>query len=129
MSAGQGEQVEELRNLIAKATDSNLTDDGRYFHDTCDDLTKCYHGDTGEYQCEADGKLVEWLWNHRNEIADLYEARHRSADSELVEALAAVQDGFCKAYCTWAALDDHPIEHHPDCARARQALSRAGETT
>lgn len=65
----------ELRVLIGRATASDLTDDGRYFADTFDDLTRCRHEEIGEYQHRHDGPLVEWLWNRRDEIAALYEAR------------------------------------------------------
>lgn len=60
--------VAELARLIELADESDLTDGGRYFEDTCDDLTKCYHGDTGEYRHKADGELIELLWNNRHTI-------------------------------------------------------------
>lgn len=50
-----------LANL--RPTDDDLTDDGRYFHDSCCDLTQCGHGDTGEYSNRDDGKLIQFLWN------------------------------------------------------------------
>lgn len=87
---------DELRALIAKATDDDLSDDGRYFHDSCDDLTKCGHGDTGEYQHSADGKLVEWLWNHRHDIAkglnelDIQLARIGELEAALGELIVAI---------------------------------------
>ncbi|NIJ34305.1 hypothetical protein [Sphingomonas oligoaromativorans] len=59
-----------LEGLIAKATQEDLTDDGRYFADSFADLTKCHHQEIGEYQHRADGKLIEWLWNQRHSIAD-----------------------------------------------------------
>jgi hypothetical protein len=68
-------KAEELKGLIAKATNSDLSDGGRYFYDSCSDLCQCGHGDTGEYLHRADGKLIEWLWNHRHEIAKALEAR------------------------------------------------------
>lgn len=58
----------ELDTLIAKATQESLTDGGRYFQESCDDLTRCRHEEIGEYQNSADGELIEWLWNHRRDI-------------------------------------------------------------
>jgi hypothetical protein len=63
-----------LATLIGKATDSDLADGGRYFSDTNNDLCKCGHGDTGEYQNPNDGKLIEWLWNNRNRIFNFLES-------------------------------------------------------
>ncbi|BBC99130.1 hypothetical protein [Sphingobium sp. YG1] len=61
-------KAEELRTLIAQATDSDLADGGRYFVETCHDLTRCRHGEIGEYLDGSDGDLIEWLWNNRHEI-------------------------------------------------------------
>ncbi len=61
-----------LRELIAKATQEELADGGRYFAGTCDDLTRCRHEEIGEYQHSADGELIEWLWNRRHAIADMF---------------------------------------------------------
>lgn len=58
----------ELEALIAKATDENLSDGGRYFADSCTDLTQCRHSEIGEYGHASDGELIEWLWNHRRMI-------------------------------------------------------------
>jgi len=79
MTAASNEVVAgELRELIAKATDEDLADGGRYFSQSCDDLTQCRHDEIGEYQRSADGDLIEWLWNRRKEIVSLYEARAHS---------------------------------------------------
>lgn len=74
MAALMEEAAGELRSLIAKATAEDLSDGGRYFAETYDDLTRCRHEEIGEYQHATDGELIEWLWNRRNEIADLYAA-------------------------------------------------------
>lgn len=58
----------ELAALTAKATDDYLTDDGRYFLESLHDLSRCRHGETGEYCDSDDGRLIEWLWNHRQQI-------------------------------------------------------------
>ena len=60
-----------LAELIDKATDEDLTDNGRYFDESYRDLTQCGHGDTGEYWHSPDGKLVEFLWNNRHAILAL----------------------------------------------------------
>lgn len=52
-----------LEELAPKVTDENLTDNGRYFSEFCQNLTSCNHGDTGEFGNKADGKLIELLWN------------------------------------------------------------------
>jgi hypothetical protein len=57
-----------LETLFERSTDEDLTDGGRYFADSLWDLTKCGHGDTGEYQHPSDGELVEFLWNNRHAI-------------------------------------------------------------
>ena len=62
---------EQLTALIGKATQEDLTDDGRYFADSLSDLTRCRHGEIGEYENRHDGPLVEWLWNHRSAILAL----------------------------------------------------------
>lgn len=74
MAALMEDAAGELRSLIAKATAEDLSDGGRYFAETYDDLTRCRHEEIGEYQHATDGELIEWLWNRRNEIADLYAA-------------------------------------------------------
>lgn len=70
-----------LDTAIAKATDSDLTDGGRYFAETCQDLTRCRHGETGEYIDGHDGDLVELLWNNRKAILQLLEDDWRPIDS------------------------------------------------
>jgi hypothetical protein len=40
-------RAEELRALIAKATNERLSDGGRYFAESCDDLTRCRHEEIG----------------------------------------------------------------------------------
>jgi len=72
---GEGRVVADLRRLIDDATDEQLADGGRYFAESCDDLTQCRHSEVGEYQRSADGDLVEWLWNRRHEILALYVAQ------------------------------------------------------
>jgi len=84
-------KAEELRALIAQATDSDLADGGRYFAETCHDLTRCRHGEIGEYQDGSDGDLIEWLWNNRRRIL------------ELAEACAGIEDDFMSSE-----------KHHPD---------------
>ena len=69
-------EATKLRELIAKATDSDLSDGGRYFAETCNDLTNCRHGETGEYQDGHDGDLVEYLWNNRSLIAAALEGAY-----------------------------------------------------
>jgi len=69
-------EATKLRELIAKATDSDLSDGGRYFAETCNDLTNCRHGDTGEYQDGHDGELVEYLWNNRSLVAAALEGAY-----------------------------------------------------
>jgi hypothetical protein len=56
--------ADELEALAAKATAGDLHDGGRWFAETCSDLTQCHHGDTGEYGNRHDGKLIEKLWNN-----------------------------------------------------------------
>lgn len=58
----------QLKALIVAATDDDLMDRGAYFSESCNDLTRCYHGDTGRYCDPEDGKLVEFLWNNRRVI-------------------------------------------------------------
>lgn len=72
--------ADELRALIAKATNEQLSDGGRYFAESCDDLTRCRHEEIGEYQNAADGELIEWLWNRRSEIADLYATQREGGE-------------------------------------------------
>lgn len=72
----------ELEALIAKASDMNLADGGRYFYETCHNFTECDHGDCGEYtEGKNDGKLVEFLWNNRNTILA---ALNQSGSDELI---------------------------------------------
>lgn len=72
-------EAAELERLIAQATDSDLVEDGRYFHETCRDLTSCYHGDTGNFGDPADAKLVVFLWNNRRRILASLAAPERDA--------------------------------------------------
>lgn len=68
------QRMAEIDALLEKATDENLSDGGRYFDESFDDLTRCRHEEVGEYQNRHDGALVEWLWNHRLEIRQMYAA-------------------------------------------------------
>jgi hypothetical protein len=88
-----------LRALIAKATQEDLTDDGRYFAETYADLTRCRHQEIGEYEHSPDGKLVEWLWNKRQVIADLL------ATAEAVNG-AGEREGAYVAGPIWAEPED-----------------------
>jgi hypothetical protein len=75
LDSGAVREAEELRVLIDKATNEDLADDGRYFAESCDDLTRCRHEEIGEYQNTADGALIEWLWNRRRKILSLLAAQ------------------------------------------------------
>jgi hypothetical protein len=75
------QEADELEALIGKATEYDLADDGRYFSETCNDLTSCHHGETGEYNDQHDGRLVEFLWNHRHHYLSLLRAAALSAPS------------------------------------------------
>ncbi len=102
--------TDALIELLGKATDSDLSDGGRYFSETCNDLTRCGHGDTGEYQHSPDGKLVEWLWNNRHAIvandreviALRAEIARRDADVRLamqaLQAFGETEEGVNTAY-------------------------------
>ncbi len=98
--------ADELAALIAKATDSDLSDGGRYFRETCTDLTRCNHGDTGEYVELADGKLVEWLWNHRATILAALSPVAPAGASDVREALARTMAE--SVDLDWTALPDDP---------------------
>lgn len=110
-------QSPDLRNLLVKATDEDLTDGGRYFDETYTDLTRCRHEEIGEYQNRHDGLLIEWLWNHRHQIADQgeqLEALQKERD-EAREALAScrnflrtapLESGVC---CCGSPVDSHGI--------------------
>lgn len=63
--------IEQLAALAEKATKEELRDGGRYFAESYMDLTRCNHGETGEYVHRADGELIELLWNHRHAILAL----------------------------------------------------------
>lgn len=77
--------IEQLSAAIEKADQSDLMDGGRYFADHLCDLTRCRHGETGEYLREADGQLVELLWNNRHTF--LNTLRHVAPVVEAAEAL------------------------------------------
>ena len=73
------QDADELEALIDKATDCDLADEGRYFSETCNDLTSCRHGETGKYNDQHDGPLVEFLWNHRHHYLSLLRSASLSA--------------------------------------------------
>lgn len=81
------ELIKQLAAAIEKADQSDLMDGGRYFVEHLTDLTRCRHGETGEYLREADGQLVELLWNNRHTF--LNTLRHVAP---LVEAARAYQN-------------------------------------
>jgi len=85
-------QGDELRDLIAKATQEDLSDGGRYFRETYTDLTRCRHEEIGEYQHRHNGPLIEWLWNHRAEIADMYDARLSSTPASAVPDASGLRE-------------------------------------
>jgi len=80
LSNGQGGAVsplpalldasDKLENLMAAASDEDLTDGGRYFEGSCCDLTQCHHSETGNYVHRPDGELIEFLWNNRRNILE-----------------------------------------------------------
>ena len=58
------EALRALESLRTEVTDEDLHESGRYFHDNSfRDLTRCSHGDTGNYSEDADGKAIALLWN------------------------------------------------------------------
>ena len=60
----QTDLIVELESLRDKVTDEDLNESGRYFHDrSYGDLTRCNHGDTGEFLNDADGQAIAILWN------------------------------------------------------------------
>lgn len=83
------ERAAELRELISKATQEDLADGGRYFADSLQDLTRCRHSEIGEYQDGHDGELIEWLWNRRGEIADLYASTALATEAAQPEGMVA----------------------------------------
>lgn len=52
-----------LAELRTKTTDEDLHEDGRYFMEYFNDLTKCWHGDTGNFDNRHDGNMIAALWN------------------------------------------------------------------
>lgn len=70
--------IERLEALEVKATKEPLCDGGLYFENTWDDLTKCRHYETGNYQNAADGKLIELLWNNLPTIISALKAQEAS---------------------------------------------------
>ncbi len=55
--------AQALARLKLAATDEDLADGGRYFRESCSNLTECRHDEVGEYQNSSDGELIEELWN------------------------------------------------------------------
>jgi len=83
--------VDRLRELLAKATPEKLTDGGRYFAESCADLTRCRHEEIGEYQNSHDGELIEWLWNNAHALLE-QAARVERLEEALREIDAAIRD-------------------------------------
>lgn len=54
---------EKLLAEPPRATDDLLNENGRYFRESCSDLTQCYHGDTGNFDNDVDGRVIAVLWN------------------------------------------------------------------
>jgi hypothetical protein len=116
---------EALADAIARATDEDLSDGGRYFHDSCCDLTKCGHGDTGEYQHSADGKLVELLWNNRHTLLQALSAtREEGDDCDLCFGIMSRACPRCNP-CANEAPSDHRMSASEAGLRYRNPL---GET-
>ena len=89
--------ADKLIEMIEDATDSDLTDGGRYFLETSHNLTECGHGDVGEFTDPSDGRLVEYLWNNRKAIAAL--TAERDALREALEELLRMNEHLA----LWAA--------------------------
>jgi hypothetical protein len=125
--------LSELEALVGRATQEDLADGGRYFAESCDDLTKCRHYETGEYQNAADGELIEWLWNHRHSLLSTI----RSQEAALVEAREALKPfakiaasvlrsprkGFADDY-DWVTRQDGTTITFGHLRRAASALSK-----
>ncbi len=80
--------ADKIDALAEKATQDPLDDDGEYFSENgFDDLTQCYHGDTGRYSNRNDGKLIALLWNERETLT-----RAVRAEARMREALGAISD-------------------------------------
>lgn len=76
--------ADQIEALAAKATPSPLSDGGYYFSETCSDLTKCSHDETGYYLNDADGDLIAALWNNRETLIAAQRAAER-AEQALAE--------------------------------------------
>ena len=110
-----GFDLDEIERLLAAAEDSDLTDGGRYFADTCEDLTRCRHGEIGEYVDPRNGEALEALWNARK--AMLTEIRElRAENARLKEALD--EDGLAEIITDTLDMDWQP-------RWAAQAIRRA----
>ena len=70
--------ADQIEALAAKATPSPLSDGGYYFSETCSDLTKCSHDETGYYLNDADGDLIAALWNNRETLIAAQRAAERA---------------------------------------------------
>lgn len=116
------ELIKQLAAAIEKADQSDLMDGGRYFVEHLTDLTRCRHGETGEYLREADGQLVELLWNNRHTFLNTLRlvARLVEAAEEALSVVGTVNRGHAhrasnkhggggylqtQEWCDWA-LDD-----------------------
>lgn len=57
--------AEQIRALMPKITKDELNASGEYFVDgSFDDLTTCYHGDTGRFRNKSNGAMIALLWNN-----------------------------------------------------------------
>jgi len=88
---------EQLAAPDAAATQEELHPSGRYFADSCDDLTRCGHGDTGEFRRDADGRLIAAMWNAYRAGQLVVRTEPSEAD---VERVARIIDP-----SSWAVMD------------------------
>lgn len=57
--------AEQIRALMPKITQAQLYTRGEHFTgDGFDDLTTCYHGDTGRFRNKSNGAMIALLWNN-----------------------------------------------------------------
>lgn len=136
------EALRALTELRSKVTDEDLHESGRYFYDSSfRDLTRCSHGDTGNFSVDADGKAIALLWNlWRSGAIEQLGAERYALMGELIEARECIilleneQERAEKAEARlaevavdrdrWKAMAGELSEYHS--AKLAEAKSEAG---
>ena len=105
-----------LAELRTEATDEDLHEDGRYFMEYFNDLTRCGHGETGNFKNSHDGSMIAELWNAYRSGQLITLADHTAAVQAAVAKSVEAERAACGDIPAKMAKSFYRIAEHPEAS-------------